>query len=77
MSFVLAVKWILAPACVLLGSASCYVAYMNPPDKRPFQVRDLFGTIFTRHKAGDRTKVQLLIEGILGIAIGVALFTGF
>jgi hypothetical protein len=77
MSFVLAVKWILAPACVAVGGALYYVAHLKPPDKRRFQVRDLFGTIFTRHKVGDQTKVQLLIEGILGIAIGVALFTVF
>jgi hypothetical protein len=74
MTFLLAVKWILAPASVLLGCASCYVAYLKPPDKRRFQFRDLFETIFTRHRVGDQTKVQLVIEGILGIALGVALF---
>jgi hypothetical protein len=74
MPFLFAVKWIMAPACVAVGGALCYVAYLQPPDQRRFQVRDLFGTIFTRHKVGDQTKVQLVIEGILGIAIGIALF---
>jgi len=78
MSFVLAVKWILAPACVLVGCALCYVAYLKPPDKRRFRVRDLFvGTIFTPHQVGDQTKEQLLIEGIIGIALGILCFIVF
>jgi hypothetical protein len=77
MPFHQAVKWILAPACVILGIASCCVAYLKPPDERRFQVRDLFGTIFTRHKVGDQTKVQLFVEGILGIAIGIIIFSVF
>jgi hypothetical protein len=77
MPFLQTVKWILAPACVIIGIALCCVAYLKPPDERCFQVRDLFETIFTRHKVGDRTKLQLLIEGTLGIAIGIALFSVF
>ena len=77
MSFVLAVKWIMAPACALLGCASCYVAYLKPPDKRPFRVRDLFGTIFTPRQVGDRTKEQMLIEGIICIALGILCFIVF
>jgi hypothetical protein len=77
MSIFLAVKWILAPACVAVGGALCYVAHLKPPNKRRFQVRDLFGTTFTRHKVGDQTKEQLLIEGILGIALGIVIFVVF
>jgi hypothetical protein len=40
-------------------------------------MRDLFGTIFTRHQVGDQTKEQLLIEGILCIALGILGFIVF
>ena len=78
MTFFLGVKWILAPACFVIGCGLRYVAYVQPDDKRPFRVRDLFvGTIFTRHPVGYQTKEQLRIEGILCIALGIIGFVVF
>ena len=66
--------------CIIFGLVRCYQAYSKPFDVRPFQVRDLFSTIWTPPKIGGPTKPQMWIEGIFGITlgmIGLVIFSGF
>lgn len=63
-------KWIMAPMVIVVGVIFCGFACAKGPDTRPFRVRDLFRRIPMREK----TKKQLLIEGLFGIALGVGGF---
>ena len=63
-------KWIMAPMVIIVGLIFCGFAYTKEPDKRPFRVRDLFRYVPIR----ESTRLQLLIEGLFGIALGVVGF---
>ena len=67
----------LTPACVVVGILSCRGAYLKRHNSQPFHVRDLFAN----RRSRDKSKQQLLIEGLLGIGFGVAalviLFFGY
>lgn len=76
-TIILGVRWVLAPSCVILGCALCYLGYVKPIDKRAFHPRDLFRTIFSPPQVGGETKVQLFIEGTLCIVIGILGYVAF
>ena len=65
----------LAIGCILIGLIRCYQAYSVMYDPRPFHIRDLFTTIFSKRR--KPTKRQLWIEGFLGIALGILCFRIF
>jgi hypothetical protein len=68
---------VLSGGCIILGVTRCYQAYSKLHDERPFHIRDLFQTIWTPPRLGGPTRPQLWIEGILGIALGIALLVVF
>lgn len=55
--------------CILIGLVRCYQAYSVLYDPRPFHIRDLFTTIFSKPRIP--TKRQMWIEGFVGIALGI------
>jgi hypothetical protein len=63
-------KWIMAPMVIIVGLIFCGFACAKDPDTKPFRVQDLFRRIPMREK----TKAQLLIEGIFGIGLGIICF---
>jgi hypothetical protein len=64
-------KWILAPLTCLGGIYLCYLAYAVRNDPKPFSPQDLF--IYRSLRC--RSKLQLIIEGLFGVSLGIILFT--
>ena len=67
------VKWIMSPALIIVGIAHCRFAYLKCYDTKRFRIRDLLRRVPIR----ESTKQQLLIEGLVCIALGVVVFTIF
>jgi hypothetical protein len=57
----------MAPTIIIIGLTFCRLAYTKGPSTRTFRIRDLFKCVSIR----DSTKKQLLIEGLLCIALGI------
>ena len=67
------VRWVMAPAIMIIGLTFCRLAYTKRPNARTFRIQDLFRRVSIR----DSTKEQLLIEGLFCIALGIGGFILF
>jgi hypothetical protein len=66
-------KWIMGPGLIIVGIAHCRFAYLKRHDTKRFRIRDLFRRVPIR----ESSKQQLLIEGLICIALGVVVFKIF
>jgi len=60
-------KWFLTLACLAFGIQWCRAAYLKRHEFQPFRIGDLFANLRSR----DKSKQQLLLEGLLAIGLGV------
>jgi hypothetical protein len=60
-------KWFVTPVCFILAIFWFRIAYIKRHETTPFQVRDLF----SNRSLFERSKQQLLLEGIFLVGLGV------
>jgi hypothetical protein len=60
-------KWVGTPVLLLFGILEFRIAYLKRRETTPFYVRDLF----SNRQLFQRSKQQLLLEGIFSIGLGV------
>ena len=60
-------KWFLTLACLAFGIQWCRAAYLKRHEFQPFRIGDLFAN----RRFRDKSKQQLLLEGLLAIGLGL------
>ena len=64
----LLVKWFFTPVCLFLGVYWLHLAYQKRHQTEAFRIGDLFASI----RLYDKTKQQLVAEGLVLIILGSA-----
>ena len=62
-------RWILGVGCIAIGAILLIIAVTSKRARRiPFSLRDL---LFRGTRIDEKSAIQLAIEGLLGVGIGI------